>query len=93
METRLIIDVLLGTCMAALGWFSREMWSAVKDLKSDIALLRERLPMKYALKLDLENALNRIDGKLDKIFDKLEGKADKAGNHLHRRASDSRDDQ
>lgn len=63
--------------MAVLGWFAREMWSAVKELKSDLAHLREELPKQYVLKDDLEKAIDRIDAKLDKIFDKLDSKADK----------------
>ena len=77
MESQVIINLALGVVMAVLGWFAREMWSAVKELKSDLAHLREELPKQYVLKDDLEKAIDRIDTKLDKIFDKLDSKADK----------------
>ena len=77
METQFTINLVLGGGMAALGWFAREMWSAVKELKTDLAHLREELPKEYVLKDDLEKAIDRIDAKLDKIFDKLDSKADK----------------
>lgn len=79
METQAMINLILGAGMAALGWFAREMWSAAKELKADLARLREELPQKYALKEDLEKVINRIDAKLDKIFDRLEYKQDKQG--------------
>ncbi|MCL2658784.1 MAG: hypothetical protein FWD62_15515 [Betaproteobacteria bacterium] len=88
METRLLIDVLFGAGLAAVGWLARELWSVIKELKEDVSGLRENLPKEYVLKADMENALVRIDTKLDKIFDRLEGKADKQGNHLPRRCED-----
>jgi acetylornithine/succinyldiaminopimelate/putrescine aminotransferase len=77
METQSTINLVLGAGMSALGWFAREMWAAVKELKTDLAHLREELPKDYVLKDDLEKALARIDTKLDKIFDRLDAKADK----------------
>ena len=77
METQFTINLVLGGGMAALGWFAREMWSAVKELKADLAHLREEIPKEYAQKDDLEKVMTRIDAKLDKLFDKLDAKADK----------------
>ena len=77
MDIQNVITFALGTAIAALGWFAREMWSAVKELKDDLALLREELPKEYVTKTDMENTFKRIDSKLDRIFDKLDGKADK----------------
>ncbi len=80
-----VITFVLGTAIAVLGWFAREMWSAVKELKNDLANLREDLPHKYVQKDDFEKVLDRIDTKLDKIFDRLDAKQDK---HAHRRSGD-----
>ncbi|MCI4427750.1 MAG: hypothetical protein JHC40_01140 [Burkholderiales bacterium] len=77
MEPQSTINLVLGAGLTVLGWFAREMWSAVKELKTDLAHLREELPTEYVLKDDLEKALARIDTKLDKIFDRLDAKADK----------------
>jgi len=62
---------------AVMGWFAREMWSAVKDLKLDLAKLREELPTKYTTKSDMEHLFGKIDSKLDRISDKLDRKVDK----------------
>ncbi|WP_369952208.1 hypothetical protein [Ralstonia syzygii] len=77
MDIQHLIDLGLAVGMTVLGWFAREMWSAVKELRADLAHLREELPKQYVLKDDLEKAIDRIDSKLDKIFDKLDSKADK----------------
>ena len=60
-----------------LGWFAREMWAAVKDLKVDLAKLREELPKNYIAKDDYRSDMHDIKDMLSKIFDKLENKADK----------------
>lgn len=60
-----------------LGWFAREMWAAVKDLKIDLAKLREELPKNYIAKDDYRSDMHDIKDMLSKIFDKLENKADK----------------
>ena len=72
-----IINGILGAVSAVLGWFARELWSAVKDLKADLAKLREELPTNYVrkddfadFKRDLMSVLERIEHKLDKKQDK-----------------------
>lgn len=60
-----------------LGWFSREMWSAVKELKGDLAKLREELPKEYVSKIDIEKRFDRLDRTLDLIWNELKGKANK----------------
>jgi cell fate (sporulation/competence/biofilm development) regulator YmcA (YheA/YmcA/DUF963 family) len=60
-----------------LGWFARELWAAVKDLKTDLSKLREELPKHYIAKDDYRDDMKDIKDMLSKIFDKLENKADK----------------
>lgn len=50
METQHLINYGLMTVMAVIGWFAREMWSAVKELRSDLAVLRSELPRDYVQK-------------------------------------------
>jgi len=54
-----------------------EMWSAVKELKSDLGKLREDLPKTYVLKEDYRRDIYEIKDMLSKIFDRLDAKADK----------------
>lgn len=77
MEPQEIINFAIGTAISALGWFARELLASIKSLQDDNINLREQLPKEYVLKEDMSHALNRIDAKLDKIFDRLEAKQDK----------------
>lgn len=77
MENQHLINALLGVGMAVGGWFAREMWSLVKELKSDLAKLREDLPKEYVIRSDYREDIRDIKAMLAKIFEKLEAKADK----------------
>jgi len=77
MDSQHLINTALGLGFSVLGWFARELWSAVKELKSDLSKLREDLPRTYVAKDDYRDDLNEIKNMLGKIFDKLDNKQDK----------------
>lgn len=77
MDTQHLLNLGFGAASAVLGWFARELWSAVKDLKADLAKLREELPRGYVMKEDYRRDIYEIKEMLGKIFDRLDGKADK----------------
>ena len=63
--------------MSVCGWFARELWAAVKDLKSDLAKLREEIPKVYLQRDDYREDMRDIKEMFSKIMDKLELKQDK----------------
>ena len=69
--------MFLGIGMTVVGWFARELWGAVKELKADLAKLREDLPREYVARDDYREDIRDIKTMLAKIFEKLENKADK----------------
>jgi len=77
MENQQVINVFLGVGMTVVGWFARELWAAVKELKADLAKLSEDLPKEYVARDDYREDIREIKAMLAKIFEKLEGKADK----------------
>ena len=77
MEPQNLIDTILGIGFTVLGWFARELWSAVKELKSDLSKLKEDLPRTYIARDDYRQDMNEIKSMLSKIFDKLDSKQDK----------------
>ena len=77
MDQQNIINTLLGLVCGGLGWFSRELWAAVKELKNDLSKLREGLPSNYVQKDDFKESMKEIKDMLGKIFDHLDNKADK----------------
>lgn len=72
-----VFNIVFGLLAGTLGWFARELWSAVKELKSDLAKLREELPKTYVLREDYRSDIREIKDMLGKIFDRLDTKADK----------------
>jgi chaperonin cofactor prefoldin len=77
MDMNLIINIVLGVALSVGGWFVRQMWDAVQNLKEDIQRIEVELPTSYVRKADLDARLDKIDDTLEKIFDRLNSKADK----------------
>jgi chaperonin cofactor prefoldin len=77
MTDQAIINLIIGAILSVLGWFARQLWDAVQDLKSDMKQLEVDLPTHYVRKEDLESRLDRIEASLNRIFEKLDHKADK----------------
>lgn len=77
MDKQDLLNLAFGAASGVLGWFARELWAAVKELKSDLAKLREELPREYVRKEDYRRDIYEIKDMLGKIFDRLDGKADK----------------
>lgn len=69
--------MFLGIGMTVVGWFAREMWGAVKELKADLANLRENLPRVYVARDDYKEDIREIKALLERIFEKLDAKVDK----------------
>jgi predicted nucleic acid-binding Zn-ribbon protein len=76
---QMIFNFIFSGVSAVLGWFLREMWAAVKELKADLAKLREELPKDYVTKDDYRQDVRELKEMLQKLFDRLEHKADKHG--------------
>lgn len=71
------INMGLAVVFATIGWFVRQVWEAVQELKSDLNALEVKLPEEYVRKNDLTEILRRIDSTLARIETKLDAKADK----------------
>jgi len=77
MTDQAIINIIIGAILSVLGWFARQLWDAVQDLKRDMKQIEVDLPTHYVRKEDLESRLDRIEASLNRIFEKLDHKADK----------------
>lgn len=77
MEPQTIINIAAGCAIAVAGWFCREIWVAVKDLKEDIHKIEVELPSHYLRRDEFAEGMKEIKDMLGKIFDKLDEKADK----------------
>jgi hypothetical protein len=77
LEAIQIINVLLGGGLMVLGWFARELWSAVKNLKEDLIKLKTELSDNYVRKDDFKDFKRDLFDILRRIEDKLDTKQDK----------------
>jgi tRNA uridine 5-carbamoylmethylation protein Kti12 len=77
MEMQTIIDLAISGAMAVLGWFARELWGVVKELRKDLNILEVNLPKEYVLKVDMDQRMKHIEDMFQRIYDKLDNKADK----------------
>jgi cell division protein FtsL len=66
------INMALSISFLVLGWFAREMWSAVKELKSDLAKLREEIPHSCVQKDDYRQDIKELKDMISKLFDIIE---------------------
>ena len=77
MQTQDLFNTILGVGFTTLGWFARQLWEAVKELRSDLHRIEADLPKTYVLKVDLDKRMEHIESMFQRIYDRLEGKADK----------------
>ena len=77
MDFQSVINLGAGAALTAIGWFARQLWEANKEIRADLAKLREELPKYYVTKHDFRDAIREVKELLVAISDKLDRKADK----------------
>ena len=76
MDIQSLINTVLPIVCMAMGWFCKELWNAVQDLKTDVSELRAHVSDNYLRKDDFSSrweevlkAVHRIEDKLDQLRD------------------------
>jgi hypothetical protein len=84
MDWQIIINIGAGGLLTVGGWFARQLWDAVQELKKDVSKLELHLAENYVKKsdvesfrIDMDKRFDRIEIILNKLFDRLESKVDK----------------
>jgi len=84
MDWQNIINMAGGAVLAVVGWFARQLWDSVKELKADIGELRLHVSETYVKKSEMETLEAQMDKRFDrveqmivKLYDKIDQKADK----------------
>ena len=74
MDLQTLINTVLPLICVAIGWFCKELWTAVQLLKDDVHDLRAHLAENYIHKSDFADrweevlkAVHRIEDKLDQL--------------------------
>ena len=84
MDWQHIINLGGGTALAVMGWFARQLWDSVKELRDDISAIRLHVSENYVKKsevegfrADMDKRFDRLEQLLDKLYEKLDSKVDK----------------
>jgi len=77
MNMQELFNIAIPIICGVLGWFCRELWTAVQELKADLSKLREELPSRYISKDDFSDRWNEVLKSLHRIENKLDAKVDK----------------
>jgi hypothetical protein len=84
MDWQNIINIGAGSFLAIGGWFARQLWDSVKELKEDIADLKLHMSDSYVKKSELDTLNTEMDKRFDRVeqmiarlYDKIDAKADK----------------
>ena len=72
-----LLNIGIPIICGVLGWFCRELWTAVQELKENLAKLRAELPAQYVTKEDFNDRWYEVLKALHRIEDKLDQKVDK----------------
>lgn len=79
-----IINLFLGSALAAIGWFARVMYDSVTQIKQDVESHKLHVSETYVKKSEVETLEAQMDKRFDKLeqmiarlFDKVDAKVDK----------------
>jgi hypothetical protein len=76
-DAQAALNTIMLIAVGAMGWFARELWTTIKELKNDLVMMRIDMATRYVNKAENREDIGEIKLMLDKIFSKLESKADK----------------
>ena len=72
MEFQTLFNVAAGIFLSTLGWFGRQLWDAVKDLRSDLHQIGTDLPRNYIAKDEFREDMREVKAILNEIFRKID---------------------
>ena len=77
MDWQYLFNLVGGAFMLGVGWWCRQIWDSVQNLKKDVQNIEVNLPTNYVRKVDLDAKFDKLEYTLQRILDKLDQKADK----------------
>lgn len=72
-----VVKAMLSAGLLVMGWFLRELWGMVKELKNDLSTLKEQINKDYVRRDDFKEVRDAIINALTRIETKLDNKVDK----------------
>lgn len=80
MDTNDIVQIVLGLVSIAtgiLGWFARQLWDAVQNLRKDLTALQVQISENYVRYERLKDILKPLMDGIEEIKEILRNKVDK----------------
>jgi hypothetical protein len=84
MDWQTVINIGFSSVLAALGWFAREIWDSLKELRKDTHQIEKDLREMYVRRDDLKEVRIEMSARFDKLesligslYERLHDKADK----------------
>jgi hypothetical protein len=84
MDWQIIINIGAGGLLTIGGWFARQLWDSVKELRKELSDMRLHVSDNYVKKSDVEGfradmdkRFDRIEQLLSRLYERIDAKADK----------------
>lgn len=83
-EYQSLINFLFGAGLTAAGWFGRQVWEGMKELRGDIKSLEVSMPTTYVNKSEFQLYMQRQDLESSKHHSEVMGKLESIDNKFTR---------
>lgn len=88
MDWQTIINFVMGGIIGLIGWFAREIWDAIKELRGDLKQLDQKMHYDFVRrddfrdamaehKQDMQQGFREVKELIGALFKRLENKQDK----------------
>lgn len=77
MDHQSLINLAFGAILTGLGWFGRQLWDAMKELRADIHKIEAELPRVYLAKDEFRYEIQELKQICSEIFRKIDDLRDK----------------
>ena len=84
MDWQTVINIGLSSVLAALGWFAREIWDSLKELRKDTHQIEKDLREMYVrrddlkeVRIDMSARFDKLESLIGSLYERLHDKADK----------------
>jgi uncharacterized coiled-coil DUF342 family protein len=85
MDLQSLVNLAFGIILTGLGWFGRQLWDAVKELRSDLHKIETELPRQYVTREEFRHEIQELKDICKEIFRKIDDLRDKIDDLRDRR--------
>ncbi len=77
MDIQVLVNLCLGAFLAFMGFIVKRALKLVDDVAEDIRKIEVDLPTIYSRKEEVREGFHKLEGMLNRMFEKLDEKMDK----------------